>query len=283
MTSYHTELSQRLKFKDWLGRQFTYFPLIDNLNNDSTSLSPSISVIVEITKPDRSSFVGLKILKDLAPCPFQLVMVDNASDSPIAPMLLSLGDVRIRLNSKAGSHTARNIGAICADSPLLVFLSDAVQPHPQILQQYIQCAANQGALAMRGTVSGLQESPGTIFGRFSRTDTPHSWAMDLDENMAIDAKTFYALGGFDETQPQGYGALDLSIRIYGRYPEAQRQFHVPLASALAGDTFDTSHRWAIRQRAWHQLNEKYALALLGYCLFWVEHLVSKEKAHASLV
>lgn len=282
MTNFLTEISQRLKLKDWLGRQFTYFPLLDKLDIKPSSFSPSISVIVEITKPDNSSFVGLRMIKELAPFPFQLVMIDNACDSEITPRLLSLGDVKISLKSKADSHTARNIGAICADAPLLVFLSDAVRPHLQILQHYLD-AANLGARAMRGTVIGIEESPGTIFGRFSRTNTPHSWAMDLDENMAVDAETFFALGGFDETQPQGYGALDLSIRIYGSHPNPDCQVYLPLASAMAGATFDISYRWAIRQKAWHELNEKYALSLLGYCLFWVENLIAKGGDHASLV
>ncbi len=277
------ELSARLRAKGWLGRQFGYGQFLERLEVDSQPSPPAVSVIVEITRPDPCAVVGLHLLRDQAGCPFQLIMVDNACDSSLAPRLLSLGDARVRLRSPVNTHLARNLGSACAEAPVLVFLSDAVRPQPDILTHYLRCFKEHRPLGARGAISGTEEVPATLFGRFSRVNMPHTWAVDLDENMAVDADAFFALGGFDETQPQGYGALDISIRLYGLCPDVQRQRHLPSAKAVAGAAFDASWRYTLRQRAWHELNEKYSRALLGYCVFWVETMIQPEQAHALLV
>jgi hypothetical protein len=98
--------------------------------------------------------------------------------------------------------------------------------------------------------------------------------------MCVAAQEFYSLGGFDESLIQGYGALDLSIKLYGKYFDITRQRYLHDAVATwddpCGDGLPFMRRLQERQKSWLQVNTIYKGYLALYGAFWQER--SKEIA-----
>lgn len=270
------ELAERLRVCRWPGRQFSYADLLQQADTTAPTHAAQASIIVDIRQPDKQAVIGLTLLAQQTDCPVQLIMVDNASGSPLAPMLLELAHVRLHLHHQASSHAALNLGAIFANTPWLIFLSDKVRPAQDLASQFLRCLTTHNALAARGDIPGTQDVQGPVFNQLNRNMRAHPWAVDLIENMAVHADHFYRLGGFDETLKSG-GALDLSLRLYAQQPDTALQRYCPEAKATANLSFDLISFWEQRQQAWAVINERYNSALSDYCYFWLQQaLTSKD-------
>ena len=248
----------------WLGRSFGYQAVIASLTDKALPVPPRISVILAATQPNARVFAHLKMMADSSQHPFRLVVVEQeACASPAV-----CGDIahtHIRLRGEAGLHTARNIGALFAEGPILVFLSDAFYPLPDILDKYLACFEEHKPLAVRGVVKNVEQVSMPV-GAFFRTTQSEPWIVDIDENLAVEANAFYALGGFDESLPEGCGAIDISIRLYERCSDLTRQRYQADAAVVADASFDPQMRYARCQQAWHSLNKKYGQVLMYYSI-----------------
>ena len=89
------------------------------------------------------------------------------------------------------------------------------------------------------------------------------------------------MGGFDESLIGGCGALDFSIRLFGRDPNFHCQRYAPLARAVLDEhgepDLPVKSRLIQRQRSWLQLNDSLKRYLELYAKFWRErtHFVER--------
>lgn len=211
--------------------------------------------------------------------PFQCILVDvpTHGGAGAAPRMEKDSDAHLVLTAGAPWYTPFNLGAMCARGEALLFLNGAALPQPGFLAAYTELfGAHPELAAARGNldVPGLDGCACQTTGSFILEEKTVFWPVDLDENMAMSAEAFFALGGFDESLIGGYGALDLSIRLFGRRPEFRSQRHLPRAVLRLpgphGLGLPLDEYLLQRQRSWLQLNDACKRYLELYGKFWQE-------------
>lgn len=267
----------------WSGRMFGARQwLRDGRLASMCATSVSVVAIRRNVRPDSPCDVFDLLKKE--DIPFQSILVDIPGEgNMITSGAQGKGaDVRLVLSSSAPWYTAFNLGAACAGGDLLVFLNGAARPQAGLLAAYRDIfQARPETLTARGVlhIPGLEDCACQVTGSFALADETEFWPVDLDENMAVRTETFFALGGFDESLIGGYGALDFSIRLFGRKPDFCCQRYAPQArivlEAHADPGLPLENYLLQRQRAWLQLNDSLKRYLELYGKFWLEH--SKEE------
>lgn len=263
----------------WSGRMFGARQwLWDGQLASMCATSVSVVAIRRNVRPDSPCDVFDLLKKE--DIPFRSILVDIPGEgNMITSGAQGKGaDVRLVLSSAAPWYTAFNLGAACAGGDLLVFLNGAAKPQAGLLAAYRDIfQARPETLAARGVlhIPGLEDCACQVTGSFVLADETEFWPVDLDENMAVRTETFFALGGFDESLIGGYGALDFSIRLFGRKPEFCCQRYAPQArivlEAYADPGLPLENYLLQRQRAWLQLNDSLKRYLELYGKFWLEH------------
>lgn len=263
----------------WGGRMFGVHRWLRSGWLRSSDAAP-ITVVALRRRATSSSCKLLEQLR-LEGIPFQGVQVDILANSGAIPEdenpRDSHSDVRLVLSEETPWYTVMNLGAACAAGEIIIFLDGEAEALPGLLAAYADAfSAHPELLAARGLVhvEGLDECACQATGSFILPDETDLWPVDLDENMAVRAHSFFALGGFDESMIGGYGALDLSIRLFGFKPETGCQRYVPQARlrlTTADSTALPMYDYLIqRQRSWLQLNDSLKRYLELYGNFWRE-------------
>ncbi|WP_165070675.1 hypothetical protein [Desulfovibrio sp. ZJ200] len=263
--------------RGWLGRIYGAQYWLQGGILSSTEDAP-ISVVSIRRRPlPDAPYEGFATLKGEG-IPFQSVQIDIPESECDIPALLSLNsgtNIHCILSNAAPWYTALNLGAAFATGKIIIFLRG--EPERGLLTAYRDMfQAHPTMLAARGKLSipDLDACACQVTGSFALADDTGCWPVDLDENMAVAADTFFALGGFDESLTGGYGALDFSIRLFGHTPDFDCQRYVPQAQvALSAQEYSNlplEDYLFQRQRSWLQLNDSLKRYLELYGKFWQE-------------
>ena len=167
--------------------------------------------------------------------PFELIVVDNASEDETRAELSQVAGLRLLLNEQnAGFGPASNQGATQARGEYLVLLNSDAFVHPQWLEPLLEALAQPhvGAAVPRylHMDGSLQEAgvllarDGTVlvYGDGDDPDAaPYRFRRTIDYGsavcMLIPRETFEALGGFDDAYaPAYYEDADLCMRLAER-------------------------------------------------------------------
>ncbi|MEM9755034.1 MAG: glycosyltransferase [Pseudomonadota bacterium] len=152
--------------------------------------------------------LGALVLQDAGD--FDIVVVDDGSPAPLAPVCADFVNVRCIRQDNAGPAAARNRGAREADAQFLAFTDDDCKPRPGWLAAL---RAAQGDDAMR-LVGGQVENglPQNAFATASQDicDFLYDWfgasaggmPFFTSNNIGCAADRFQEIGGFDETFPR---------------------------------------------------------------------------------
>jgi GT2 family glycosyltransferase len=196
-------------------------------------------VVPTFRRPDTlRSTLGALLQLDYAPGDYEVVVVDDGSGDGTAEVVTGLAgtDARIRYHPQpnSGVATARNNGARAATGELLIFLDDdmLVEPdhiraHLAVREQHGDCLVNGHWLFSDETRRALEQTP---FGRYRMVledEIRERFAkVDIGQgrfevtsvtaaNLGVSARTFEALGGFDERFPYaGYEDQEFSYRAH---------------------------------------------------------------------
>lgn len=140
---------------------------------------------------------------------YEIVVIDDGSATPLAPLAEGRSRVRIIRQDNAGPAAARNHGAAVTDAAFLAFTDDDCRPRPDWLERLIAAQDGDAARLVGGRVeNGLPSNP---YARASQDlcDFLYDWfgadagAMPFftSNNIGCDAARFRAMGGFDQTFP----------------------------------------------------------------------------------
>lgn len=174
-------------------------------------------------------------------------------------------DLRLKLACATSWVCARNLAALCANAGVLIFLEAGFLPDPGLVDAYLDCLCHD-TLAARGRARGQAAPLGAFFrSDLGMRDVP--WALDRNENMAINAGIFYQLGGFDETMPPGAESLELSCRILELFPAADSQYYCALASGQ-----DKSPNRNLSEAALDALNARFENSMTDCEKYWRRQL-----------
>lgn len=205
------------------------------------------------------------------------ILIERADSSAGLPQANPYADVHLLLDAETPILTARNIGAGLSAGKILVFIAGDARPQAGFLQAYEKVFEDfPQTLACRGQIlCPYLEEAQAVTGSFRLPDNIDLWPVDLEENMAIRADKFFYHGGFDESMLPGYGALDLSIRVFGEHPDFKLQRYAPFAKLVWDDSDSEGLPFAeylsLRQRSWLELNETMKTYLGLYAQFWQQN------------
>ena len=180
--------------------------------------APVISVIIPAYSRLRALRCCLSALaaQDLAAGLFEVIVVDDGSEVPLAPDLQDMSAVfplSILRQTNAGPATARNLGADAATAPLLAFTDDDCRPRPGWLRA-LTVAADAEPTAMFGGAT-CNALAGNVFAQASQDLVDHLQAYHqrtrgspvllTSNNLAVGRILFLAMGGFDPSFPMAAG------------------------------------------------------------------------------
>lgn len=148
--------------------------------------------------------------------PWEIVVVDDGSPEPIAPLLKELNRgpfVRIVAQTNSGPAMARNRGVAEARGDYVAFIDDDCLPEPGWLRTLVAgLRENSNALIGGKTLNGLA---GNFFATMNQfildlvyehfNSDPDSAAFMASNNLACGRKNYLKLGGFDAIFPRPGG------------------------------------------------------------------------------
>jgi serine acetyltransferase/glycosyltransferase involved in cell wall biosynthesis len=197
-------------------------------------MNPRVSVVIA-TRNRSGSLVRLVRqlgAQDLSPESFEIVVVDDASPEPVAPLLAELPvmpAVRVARIPWSGPGAARNRGATLARGEILVFLDDDMQVGPGFLAAHLsQHDAAAGAVVLGHIEAdpGLAQMP--LFERYHARQLAR-WRAAVAQgqepvrgvhlctgNVSMRRAAFEAVGGFDATLERSEDReLGIRLEAYG--------------------------------------------------------------------
>jgi glycosyltransferase involved in cell wall biosynthesis len=176
--------------------------------------NPTFSVIVPtFNRPGRlRECIEALAAMDYPADEFEIVVVDDGSDSPLDDVVASFRDhthVRLLHQENAGPASARNHGAREAKGRFLAFTDDDCCPSRTWLQAFEQrLTRDPDVMAGGSTVNRLKDN---IFSEASETllqalcvfsnQDPENGRFFASNNIAMGRDPFMELDGFDETFP----------------------------------------------------------------------------------
>jgi GT2 family glycosyltransferase len=154
---------------------------------------------------------------------YEVVIVDDGSASPVAPLVVENGgrNVRVLRQRNSGPAVARNSGARHAAGEYIAFTDDDCVPSPTWLGELQEDLSKNERRVVGGRVeNGL---PNSLYSECSHILTEEKY-VDYDEsaevgfltsnNLVVQRELFYAIGGFDENYARpGYEDTEFCQRL----------------------------------------------------------------------
>jgi O-antigen biosynthesis protein len=219
--------------------------------------SPRATIVIPSLRQAHLLYQTLEsLLATFAEEPFELVIVDNASDGETQTFLERLRNVHVQRNERnLGFGAACTIGARLARAPYVCFLNNDTMVTPGWLQALVATLEREpdcGAVGSRliHTDGRLQEAGGTIwrdgsgwgYGRGLDPTAPEvSYRREVDycsaASLLVRRELFLELGGFDERYaPAYYEDTDLCLGIWAAgskvvYEPRSTVFHLEFGSS----------------------------------------------------
>jgi glycosyltransferase involved in cell wall biosynthesis len=127
---------------------------------------PRLSVVIPVRNGEHVLERCLRRLRDsvgLDEDEYEVVVVDDASTDGSAALAESFGAWVVRREARCGPAAARNVGAIAAKAPLVLFLDADVAVHPQTLARAVaRFDDDPGLAALFGSYDNRPEAPGLV-------------------------------------------------------------------------------------------------------------------------
>lgn len=246
----------RLKEAGWLERANAYLYNINPLCYVIEKVdSPVMSVIITASGLQPHLTLLLWVLKRVRR-PIEIILVNNGVRDGAFMFHRNVTSTYIQLLSPTSSATARNIGAVMANAPLLLFLDDTTVPDSNAIDAYIAAFSKYDIIAARGR---LQPKNDLKFNKsiphFDPGDKPFPVFASIDTNIAYRKDAFFKAGGFFEQFDTANTGFELSIRLEQHCGDKRKLIYLP--EALAFDNVaanDAGFGNIIKQK---QLTEEY--------------------------
>lgn len=200
-----------------------------------------LSVSVVVCTRDRSASLRgtLTALAQLAPAPFEVLVVDNSKgDEATRRVVASFMGVRYLCEPRPGLSAARNAGLRATTGEIIAFTDDDVRPEPTWLARLNACFRGDDVGAVTGLVlpSSLSTDGALAFehgfGGFGagyrrmrfdlaflhgmRWHTPPTWKIGAGANMAVRRRVVDLAGGFDERLGAGAAGCSEDSELWHR-------------------------------------------------------------------
>lgn len=240
---------KRLEQRGWAEKRPLYEPALSALSLRANVLPPRISVVVISWQPSRTVVESLRFLQHQRREGFELIFVDNGSGNAHAQSVAELADVAIALDHNTGAYFARNVGAVMATAPVILFLEDDGIPAPDLLAAHLEMFERYDVISVRGRYVPKTGNPlNELATHYELGPTPFPLVSNLEGNTSYDARAFFAVGGWDDDITFGHGGMELGLRLFTAIPDARKQIYAPRPVILHDYVGDQAHLDKKRQR-----------------------------------
>ena len=206
-------------------------------------------IVPSFNRPDRLRRC-LQALTALDPAADEIVVVDDGSAEPLAPVCAGLPRVRCLRQPNRGPAAARNAGVAATGAAFLAFTDDDCRPHPGWLGALMAAQGGDPGRLVGGRVRDVARG---LCAAASQTLSEYLYAAGdaaggnaeffTTNNLGLARAGFERLGGFDEGFPLAAG----EDRDFGRRWRASGGSLVLAPDALV----DHAHEMGLRQ-FWRQ-------------------------------
>ena len=215
--------------KGWSHKQSLYASHIESVERLRSYSKPSISIIVVTWRLHPDTVQCLEHLEKERHFNYELILVDNGTAHGALASLRPYADSWVRLGKNAGACIARNIGAIYAQAPLLLFIDDDALPGPNLIAAHLNVHATYDVIAVRGACQ--PRNPGNAFNilgqHYYLGDRPLPHYADIEGNTSYRAEAFFAVGGWDDELFFGHEGIVLALRLWRYDNDRRKQIYSP--------------------------------------------------------
>jgi GT2 family glycosyltransferase/glycosyltransferase involved in cell wall biosynthesis/Flp pilus assembly protein TadD len=235
------EFTNLLADKNWQYKRRLYLDKIRDFEIRKTS-QPDISVIVISWRLHPDNLKNFQILEKQRDQNFELIFVDNGGKAGEFETLKPYIDTYVGLNTNTGAYLARNIGAVFARAPVLLFLEDDGIPSDRLLSAHLEQYSVYDIVCARGVYTPKTDNPlNKKATHYYLGPNPFPIYPDTEGNFSIKSELFFRTGGWDDEIRFGCGGVDLSRRIFEIEPELRKQIYTPLAEIFHDYASDNQH------------------------------------------
>lgn len=185
----------------------------------SVAVAPSLTVIVVSWRLDGRLERCLAALAASAGPDCEVIVVGNGVDPSSHVSILAsagLAGVVLGLADNQGPSPARNIAAVRAAGPLLLFLDDDAIPEPGWVEAHRSAHAASGVQGVRGRVVADRRPFLTRLARaYDLGDVVRPAVLNTEGNASIKREALLAVGGF--ASMFGHEGVELTGRLVDRY------------------------------------------------------------------
>lgn len=221
-------LTARLEERGWQRKKERYEACFESAAALHHVDSPAISIIVISWRLHPDNVTNFQALQRQHEQGFELIFVDNGAKEGEFDALKPYIDTYVRLNSNTGAYLARNIGALFAKAPILLFLEDDGIPRDDFVARHLAVHGKYDVIAVRGVYSPKTALPlNATATHYYLGDHPFPYPGNLEGNSSYRADAFYAAGGWDDDINFGYGGWELALRLLSVESDPRKQIYSP--------------------------------------------------------
>jgi glycosyltransferase involved in cell wall biosynthesis/MoaA/NifB/PqqE/SkfB family radical SAM enzyme len=217
--------------KKWAEKLSIYQRVFDYAKILKPIEKPAISVIVISWRLHPDTIKNFQILEKQKNTNFELIFVDNGGKVSEFDSLKPYVHTYIKLNTNTGAYLARNVGAVFAQSPILLFLEDDGIPSNNLVENHLEIYDEYNIIGCRGKyIPKTDIEANRIQKHYDLGETPIPYYLNLEGNCSIIAREFFQVGGWDDNIMYGYGGADLTFRLQKKYPDKNPTWYFPSIS-----------------------------------------------------
>jgi len=253
--SLHLHLTQ----KNWLYKLPLYSSCFESVKHLRKVNSPKISVIVISWRRHPNTLENFKCLAKQRNHSFELIFVNNGCNEEEFRELEPYIDIYVRLNENTGAYLARNVGAVFASAPLLLFLEDDGIPAENIIEEYLKVYKQYKVIAARGPYLSRTKDINDLPRYYYLGDKPFPYFSCEEGNSSYRADEFFRIGGWDDDIRFGHGGVDLSYRLLKIEPDRRKQIYHPAPFIYHEHTEDAEilkEKRARQEQSYKRLEQK---------------------------
>ena len=225
----YDELNRRLRQINWEGKAQLYQSCFESVEHLNKVQNPAASIIVIAYRLHPDTLENFKVLQRQRGDNFELIFVNNGCQRSELETLLPFVDTYVELNHNTGAYLSRNVGAVFANAPVLIFLEDDGIPEADFVREHLRAFAEYEAIAVRGPYLSKTMPISKLPKYYYLGDKPFPYFSCQEGNSSYNANLFYKVEGWDDQIVRAHGGIDLSRRLVDIEPDMRKQIYYPSA------------------------------------------------------
>ena len=264
-------LYEKLGQRRWRQKGPLYEPVFERAELLTERVAPAVSIVVVAWQYSDDTLATLQALGAHDRDRVEIIFVNNgASDAEMAAVRPWV-DIVVTLNTNTGAYLSRNIGAVFANAPILLFVDDDAMPEGDLVAAHRHAFERFDVVAVRGVVRPRTRNPlNQLAKHYDLGQQPFPVFADIEGNTSYAATAFFAAGGWDDQITFGGGGVELSIRLFSQTNDPRKQIYWP-EPVILHDYVETEEHLAkkrVKQEASRaRLRQKYPF-YDKYLTFW---------------